>query len=285
MSQRPEQLMPAAPATDRHGKVAAVHGQLVEQIRKLVTSEDWMAFLALATRFHAYSPNNCMLIFAQRPDATRVASYTKWQSLGRSVRKGEVGISILAPCRYRVVGEVAAKSDEESTWRLQGFKVAYVFDVTQTDGEPLDEPNVAVLLEGSAPVGMWESIRTLIERDGYSVSRGDCGQANGYTERLTNKVVVSSNLSGAAATKTLVHELAHVRQIGDHCSAVTRSLREVEAESIAYIVCNVNGIDSAPYSIGYVAGWAAGDLDLVKTTAAWVVKEAHRIIEELEGLR
>ena len=274
--------MTTTTAPSRQDKVAAVHDQLLEQLEKLVTSDDWMAFLALASRFHSYSSNNCMLIFAQRPDATRVASYTTWKSLGRIVRKGEKGIAILAPCRYRVDEKDPAKSDEKASWRLKGFKVAYVFDVSQTEGASLEDDGIAVLLEGSAPMGMWTAIRTLIERDGYSVSRSDCGAANGYTNRATNQVVVAPYLSDAASAKTLVHELAHVRQTSDHDSAVSRALCEVEAESVAYIVCNAFGLSSAPYSIGYVAGWAGGDLDLVKTTASWVVREAHRIIKECE---
>jgi antirestriction protein ArdC len=265
-------------------KVTAVHNQLLEQMEKLVTSEDWTAFLELAARFHSYSSNNCMLIFAQRPDATRVASYTTWQSLGRNVRKGEKGISILAPCRYRVDEKNTSKSADKPDWKVRGFKVAHVFDVSQTEGDALPDGDIAVLLEGSAPMGMWESIRKLIEGDGYSVSRGDCGTANGYTNRTTKQVVIAPQLSDAAAAKTLVHELAHVRQTSDHYSIASRSLCEIEAESVAYVVCNSFGISSAPYSIGYVAGWAGGDLDVVKRTAAWVVKQAHRIIEESEAI-
>jgi len=278
--------MTASTALTRQEKISSVHDQLVAQMESLVTSEDWLAFLALAARFHNYSSNNCMLILAQYPEATRVASYTTWKSLGRGVRKGEKGISILAPCRYLDEGDTP-RLDAGPKWKVKGFKVAYVFDVSQTEGEPLGERNVATLLEGNAPEGMWDSLCTLIERDGYSVRRANCGAANGYTDRAAREVVVAPHLSDAASVKTLAHELAHVRQTGDHFNATSRSLslREVEAESVAYIVCNSFGLSSAPYSIGYVAGWAGGDIEVVKHTAAWVVKEAHRIIEESEEIR
>jgi antirestriction protein ArdC len=202
-----------------------------------------------------------------------------------NVRKGEKGISILAPCSYRVEEKDSTKFDGGVSWKLKGFKVAYAFDVSQTEGEPLDEGGVAQLLEGNAPEGMWDSLCTLIERDGYSVCRADCGAANGFTDRTAREVVVAPHLSDAASVKTLAHELAHVRQGSDHLSTVSRSLCEVEAESVAFIVCNAHGLNSEPYSIGYVAGWAKGDTEVVKKTAAWVVKEAHRIIEESEANR
>ena len=279
-------MMTTSTAETRQEKIALVHDQLIAQMESLVTSEDWLAFLTLASRFHNYSSNNCLLILAQCPDATRVASYTTWKTFGRGVRKGEKGISILAPCRY-LAAEDSSKTEEGPKWKMKGFKIAYVFDVSQTEGDPLDEGTVTALLEGSAPEGMWDLLCTLIERDGYSVRRADCGAANGSTDRAAREVVVAPHLSDAASVKTLAHELAHVRQTGDHFSATSRSLSlsEVEAESVAYIVCNSFGLSSAPYSIGYVAGWAGGDIEVVKHTAAWVVKEAHRIIEESEEIR
>jgi len=114
--------MTTTTVSTRQDKVAAVHDQLVAQMEKLVTSEDWMAYLAIAARFHSYSSNNCMLIFAQLPEATRVASYTTWKSLGRNVRKGEKGISILAPCRYRVDEKDSTKFDGGVSWKLKGLQ-------------------------------------------------------------------------------------------------------------------------------------------------------------------
>jgi hypothetical protein len=261
-------------------KVAAVHDQLIAQMDQLITSQDWEQFLRLAARFHHYSSNNCLLILAQRPVATVVASFTAWRAMGRSIRKGERGISILAPCRSRVEGTEHASAADASSWVLKGFRVVHVFDISQTEGEPLERHDVAVLLEGAAPAGMWDAVATLVERDGYSLRRRDCGEANGCTDRTAATVIVAPQLSEAAAAKTLVHELAHVRQTDDHLRTISRALGEVEAESVAFIVCHAFGLASAPYSIGYVAGWAAGDLDVVKRTAAWSVATAHRIIEQ-----
>jgi hypothetical protein len=259
--------------------VAAVHDQLIAQMDQLVTSRDWEQFLRLAARFHRYSANNCLLILAQRPDATVVASFTAWRAIGRIVRKNEQGISILAPCRSRVQGTGDANA-EASSWVLKGFRVVHVFDISQTEGEPLERHDVAVLLEGAAPEGMWDAVATLVARDGYSLRRGNCGEANGLTDRAAATVLVAAHLSEAAAAKTLVHELAHVRQTDDHLRTISRALGEVEAESVAFIVCHAFGLASAPYSIGYVAGWADGDLGVVKRTAAWSVATAHRIIEQ-----
>lgn len=255
--------------------MAALHRQLLDQLDRFVTSSDWEAFLALASRFHSYSANNCMLILVQRPTATRVASHSTWRTLGRHVRRGERGIAILAPCHYP-----STDLDGDDHPRIRGFKVVHVFDVAQTDGAPLPDGHVGALLEGEAPRGMWDAIAALVARDGYRVDRRDCGAANGYTDRGARIVAVAPELSDAAAVKTLVHELAHVRQSDAHLEDTSRAQCEVEAESVAYVVCQAFGLASASFSLGYVASWAGGDVSVVRATASWVVREAHAIINE-----
>jgi hypothetical protein len=259
----------------RQEKVEAAHKQLVTQLEAMVTSEDWTSFLKIAAKFRKYSANNCMLIHWQRPDAERVASFGTWKSLKRSVKKGEKAISIIGPCRVKI-----SEDDEDPVYAIRGFKVVSVFDITQTDGEPLDDGNLTTILESGAPEGMWDSMVTLADNAGYTVSYGDTGKANGSTDHTTKHITISAMLSDGAAVKTLVHELAHTRQSNTKREYVTRDIREVEAESVAFIVCQAYGLASAPYSIGYVAGWAKGDIEIVRKTADWVVKTAHAIIDE-----
>src|SRR5450759_2505276 len=119
----------------RSDKLASAHADLVAAVESLTSGEDWQRMLELASRFHRYSANNVFLIMLQSPDATRVAGYRTWQSLGRQVRKGEHGIRILAPCKYRRT-EVDAETGVEMTYAgIRGFTTATVFDLAQTDGE------------------------------------------------------------------------------------------------------------------------------------------------------
>ena len=264
-------------------KVAEIHQRLVQQVESFVASEDWRSFLNVAARFHRYSANNVMLILSQSPYATNVASFTTWKSLGRAVKKGEKGIRILAPCRYRVEdsGGGAVQGTNRDQWRLRGFKVVHVFDVSQTEGQALPTTQLPRLLEGEAPVGMWDTLCRMVRDRGFSIHRADCGEANGLTRFTSREVVVSDTLSDAAAAKTLCHELAHVRLHERAIGSMGRELIETEAESVAYIVSNAFGLDTAEYSISYVANWAQSS-DLVKSTMQRVVTESHRIIEEAQ---
>jgi hypothetical protein len=259
----------------RQERVEAAHEALIGHLETMVSGDDWKALLTLASKFHNYSANNCILISMQCPNATRVASFNKWKELGRYVKKGAKQISILAPSRVKVDDD-----DGFERFVLAGFKTVGVFDISQTEGLPLDEPDIATLLEGEAPAGMWDAIASLIEKDGYTISFGDTSPANGTSNHVTRQVIISETLCPAAAVKTLVHELAHTMQSPDYRKTVTRDIMEVSAESVAYLVCQAFGIESAPYSIGYVAGWSGGNVATVRTTAEWVVRTAHEIITE-----
>jgi hypothetical protein len=192
-------------------KLTQVHDRLLHQLEALVESQDWREFLTVASRFHRYSANNVLLILAQRPDAIRVAGYRTWQRLGRQVRKGERGIAILAPCvhRARPVDDQEAAERPKLVRILGGFRVAHVWDISQTDGEPLPEIRPA-LLDGEAPEGLWDALAHQVGEAGFSLERGDCGGANGRTNYLTRTVTVRADVEPAQAVKTLAHELAHV---------------------------------------------------------------------------
>jgi antirestriction protein ArdC len=269
-------------SADRGQRLEQLQQQLTERIARLVTREDWQRMLETAARFHRYSLNNLMLIAIQKPDATRVAGYQTWKSLGRRVRGGEKGIAILAPCRYKV------RDKEEGTerWVVRGFTVATVFDISQTDGEELPADVRPVLLEGSAPVGLWDQLAKQVAAAGFMLSRGDCRGANGRTDYASRTVTVRADVDDAQAVKTLVHELGHI--LCDHESQMMFGCRgrlEVEAESVAYVVANAVGMSTDSYSLPYVASWTAGSIDQVKSTADKVVRVSAAILEGLEAVQ
>ncbi len=267
------------PTTDKADKAAQLHDRLLTQVQALLDGQDWKQFLAVAARFHRYSPNNVFLILAQAPNATRVAGYRRWQSLGRQVRKGERGIAILAPCvkRARPVDDDEEAERPELVRILRGFRVAHVWDITQTDGEPL--PDVRpTLLTGEAPVGLWDALAQELSDAGYALERGDCQGANGRTSYLTRTVTVRDDVDDAQAVRTLIHELAHVWLHDPQDGAHHRGRAEVEAESVAYIVSEVAGLQPEAYSLPYVAVWSDGDIDTVRSTATTVLATARRVL-------
>ena len=274
---------------ERQAKLEALHARFTEQVAELVEGDQWRAMLRVAARFHRYSFGNVLLIMAQREDATQVAGYRTWQSLGRQVRRGERGIQILAPVTYRGGhdDETEQRGDDEPNRprQLRGFKVEHVWDIAQTDGDPV--PDVRpVLLEGEGSTGLWDLIATQVAAAGYHVARGTCTnpQANGETDPVSRSVTVREDLSAAQAAKTLVHELAHIR-LG-HVESVPsyqacRGRCEVEAESVAYLVCTEAGVDAGEYSLPYVARWADGDVAVIRESADRVLTAARSITETM----
>jgi hypothetical protein len=240
--------------TARETRLVELHEQITTGVQALADSTGWRAMLDTAAKFHRYSLGNQLLVAAQRPDATRVAGFTIWQALGRVVRKGERGIAILAPCpSYTPAGDPDAAATEDTgeqdttegggedpqTGRRAGrarSRVAHVFDIAQTEGEPL--PEVApLLLDGDAPAGLGGALAAQVHAHGFQVQRGVCGQANGYTDPATRVVRVRTDVTDAQAAKTLAHELAHI--VCGHTTDLPTYLTcrgrcEVEAESVAY---------------------------------------------------
>jgi hypothetical protein len=258
-------------------RVRALHDRLTAQVEALVSGEDWRRFLTASARFHTYSANNVWLILSQRPDATRVAGYRTWQRLGRQVNRGAKGIAILAPCvfRHRPIDEGDPDENPAVVRVLRGFTVVHVFDESDTTGEPLADIRPA-LLDGEAT--MWEALAAQVASAGYTLSRGDCAPAFGRTHFGQRTVVVAEHLSGRQADKTLCHELAHVLLHDASRVRTDRDLAEIEAESVAFVVCSALGVETADYSLPYVALWAAGDLERVRRTAERVVTTAQAVL-------
>ena len=177
----------AAQAAAREQKLAALHQTLTEQITALASGPQWQAWLTVAARFHTYSLNNTLLILAQRPEATHVAGYRLWQTLGRQVNKGEKGLAILAPVTRTPgtpTGEPAEATDRLPTADTQtdpdsapatgrstlvAFRAAYVWDISQTTGDPLPEQPRPQLLAGQAPDGLWDHLAAQCETAGFTV--------------------------------------------------------------------------------------------------------------------
>jgi hypothetical protein len=275
--------MAAEPRTITPDRLRELHGQLEAAFADLVTGDDWARMLAVAARFHHYSPANVILILRQRPDASRVAGYRTWQSVGRYVRRGEHGIAILAPCTYAARHDDEAEpADDQPRGRPRGFKVAHVFDLAQTDGDPLPDVRPS-LLDGDAPAGLWRALAGQVAIAGLALERGDCRPANGRTDYKTRTVTIRDDISDAQAAKTLAHELAHVLlHDGTEYGLGCRGLVEVEAESVAYIVATASGLTTDAYTLPYVAHWADGNINAIKATAGRVISTAHTILAALD---
>ena len=215
---------------------------------------------------------------------TRPAGYRTWQKLGRQVRRGERGYRILAPMTRRLPGEDA--ETEEPKRIVTGFRVVSVFDVSQTDrgtsgghrSESADRSRRCGLL-AQAAVG-------LIEEQGYEVLAGISSTGpTALTRPTTKEVVVEENLDEAQRTKTTVHELAHVLMHSSESEITCRGRIEVEAESVAYVVCGIAGLDTSAYSVAYIAQWAETTTEPERTllaTAERIVSNARRILEHID---
>lgn len=225
--------------------------KLTEGIVNLASSDKWQGYLEFQSRFHSYSYNNVLLIASQAHNATQVAGFNAWKKFGRNVRKGEKAIWILAPMVYKVADE---NNLDEVTQVLRGFKFVPVFDVLQTEGEDL--PSICNRLIGNDPTNCYERLVSVANSLGFNVEdHVFSGSTNGDCSFELHRIRIEVTNTPAQKVKTLAHELAHALL---HANESNRSLAELEAESVAYIVCQVLGIDSSDYSFGYVTTWGGG---------------------------
>ncbi|MGH9197348.1 MAG: ArdC family protein, partial [Acidimicrobiia bacterium] len=236
-------------------------------------------------RFHNYSFFNQILIHSQCPNATRVAGFHTWRSLGRTVRKGEKGLAIFAPCVYKRKEDGGGLEGDADAFVkvLTGFRVVYAFDISQTEGEPLEALDAVrpELLCGGSPDGLWDALVAQANAAGFEVVRKRRLNENGYCDFGSQEIGVRSDVGDLQALKTLVHELSHALLHGDGL-ARDRSRQEIEVESVAFIVLSALDLDSGSYSFPYVARWAGGDVKVIAETGTRVVGCAKSILQHLE---
>ena len=288
---------PQSRAADRAERVAALQEQIVTATAALVDAGAWQRMLAVAARFHTYSLGNQLLIALQNPDATRVAGFEAWKALKRYVRKGERGIAILAPMTFTrrtteaaVDGNAdaaadagAAQGDEGVVQTFTRFKVVYVFDIDQTDGDPL--PGLADRLSGTGDLVLWDGLARLVAARGYTLTRTTTG-TDGYTHPASHTVGVRADVEDAHAVMVLAHELAHIwcgHTDTDFDYLAHRGTAEVQAQSVAYILAAAHGLDAGAYTADYLIGWAEGDVDTLRAMAATVTTAAREILAALDS--
>lgn len=286
--------------TARRDVIEQMHHELADNLTTFDDRDNWQRWLAFAGSFHQYSFLNTCLILMAKPNATLVAGYRAWQARGHQVRRGEKAIKVFAPITRKVPiedanGEPVLDNHGRPLHRFQlvGTKVASVFDASQVDPPPRLERPQPQLLVGQAPPGLWNALTDLLADEGFTVARGDCGAANGFTDFTTKQVRVRADIDDAHAVRTLSHEAGHVLtmepdDIAAYSLKQCRGISEVIAESVAYLVTRAHGLDASQYTFNYVAGWATeaagrrGDTrsidQVVKATGDRVISAAHRIL-------
>lgn len=310
----------------REAKLDALHAKLTESVGTLVSGDDWRRALEFSAKFRSRSFNNTMLIYLQHYEAfqagrvpsatpTYVAGFRQWQTLGRQVMKGQSGYGILAPVTARFASRTPnnaeswrrlgrgerAQPGETIHTKLVGLQAAYVWDVAQTDGDPIPEPPAPTLLSGQAPLGLWEGLAAQVETHGFTLKQvpdaAAIGGANGITNFSTHEVCVRRDMDEAAQVKTLAHELGHVilhspeARTGDDAAArdaaLHRGIAEVEAESVALMIGAAHGLDTSAYTIPYVSSWASSvagsdPVGVIQATAERVRNTAVRVLDQLD---
>lgn len=283
-------------------QVREITDKLEQGIKELFESERFKEYLRTMSKFYNYSFNNTLLIAMQKPEATYVAGYTSWQrNFDRQVMKGEKGIKILAPAPYKaqeerekidpvtqkpVIGADGKTVTETVEVLRPAFKVVSVFDVSQTDGKELPD---FIVDELKGTVENYEAFFDALKQESpVPVSFEDIpGGAKGFFSPVESRIAIQEGMSEIQTVKTAIHEIAHAKLHAfkqDEQAAPEdkkdRHTKEVEAESVAYTVCQRYGIETSDYSFGYIAGWSSGketkelksSLDTIRKTAAEMIE-------------
>ena len=286
--------------------------ELQQRIAGLTSTPEYLKYLRAQRALWRYSFNNTLLILIQKPEAQLVQSMTTWNALGRHVKKGEHALRIMVPIGRRVERPVGGADAEQAgsagpaigevpgtgspleasrglVYEVHGFRLAgKVFDISQTEGDPLPEWTASPL-DGMAPEGLFEALKVAAEKRGASVTFADFGTdtKNGDYSRDTRAIRIKAGMSPAMTAKTMCHELAH------HClhsteasETVTRPTAEIEAESVAYLVCGERGLDTSSYSWQYLAicGAAAsgGANTTLSASATRIQGIARDLVDEMQ---
>ncbi len=261
-------------------------------LQNINTDADWLQYLTFQSRFYNYSARNVLLIRAQNPQARYVKGYKAWRELDRFVKMGAKGIAILAPCIKKVEeykepadkSEYQDKKGEKVTQNvLVGFTVKYVFDLADTDGSDEHIPVLVKGLSGNSEdeKALYERLRAAIAAQGVTIQEVTGTASKGSYNLSTHIISVRSDMAASQRAKTLIHEYGHLVDFAMNPDEnISRSHRELVAESVAYVVASRLGLDTSRYTSGYLASWGGepGELAVVADT---VQKVAAEIINKL----
>ena len=311
--QEPRPVIPIVLTSEKPAeKLKEITDRLEQGITELFDSERYREYLRVMSKFHNYSFNNTLLIAMQKPDASLVAGFSAWKNnFGRNVIKGQKGIKIIAPSPYKVkqemkkidphtqqpiIGKDGKPVTEEKEITIPAYKVVSVFDVSQTEGKEL--PDIAVD-ELTGDVERYRDFFAALEKTspvpiGFEQIPGS---SHGYYHLEDKRIAIQEGMSELQTLKTAIHEIAHAKLHDIDLNApeneqqprVDRRTREVEAESVAYTVCQHYGLDTSDYSFGYVAGWSSGrelselksSLETIRSAAAEIINSIDETLAEL----
>ena len=305
--QEPRPVIPIVLTSEKPAeKLKEITDRLEQGIMELFDSERYKEYLRVMSKFHNYSFNNTLLIAMQKSDASLIAGFNAWKNnFGRNVMKGQKGIKIIAPSPFKikqemekidphtqkpVIGKDGKPVTEEKEITIPAYKVVSVFDVSQTEGREL--PDIAVD-ELTGDVDRYKDFFAALEKTspvpiGFEKIEGG---AHGYYHLEDKRIAIDEGMSELQTLKTAIHEIAHAKLHDidlnapkDEQPRVDRRTREVEAESVAYTVCQHYGLDTSDYSFGYVAGWSSGrELSELKSSLETIRSAAAEIINSIDG--
>ena len=316
-AQEPRPVIPIVLTSEKPAdKLKEITDRLEQGIMELFDSDRYKEYLRVMSKFHNYSFNNTLLIAMQKPDASLVAGFQSWKNnFKRNVVKGEKGIKILAPSPFKikqemekidpatqkpVIGADGKPVKEEKEITIPAFKVVSVFDVSQTEGKEL--PDIAVdMLTGD--VECFKDVFAALEKTspvpiGFEKIEGNL---HGYYHLEEKRIAIDEGMSELQTIKTAIHEIAHAKLHDidpnapkeERAGRPDRRTREVQAESVAYAVCQHYGLDTSDYSFGYVAGWSSGreldelksSLETIRSTAAEIINSIDEHLQEIQKER
>ena len=312
--QEPRPVIPIVLTSEKPAeKLKEITDRLEQGIAELFDSERYREYLKVMSKFHNYSFRNTVLIAMQKPDASLVAGFSAWKNnFGRNVMKGQKGIKIIAPSPYKikqemqkidphtqkpVIGKDGKPVTEEKEVTIPAYKVVSVFDVSQTEGKEL--PDIAVD-ELTGDVDRYKDFFAALEKTSpVPIAFENIeGGSHGYYHLEDKRIAINEGMSELQTLKTAIHEIAHAKLHDIDLNApkdeqqphVDRRTREVEAESVAYTVCQHYGLDTSDYSFGYVAGWSSGrelselksSLETIRSAAAEIINSIDENLAELQ---
>ena len=306
--QEPRPVIPIVLTSEKPAeKLKEITDRLEQGIAELFDSERYKEYLKVMSKFHNYSFRNTVLIAMQKPDASLVAGFSAWKNnFERNVMKGQKGIKIIAPSPYKIkqemqkidphtqkpiIGKDGKPVTEEKEVTIPAYKVVSVFDVSQTEGKEL--PDIAVD-ELTGDVDRYKDFFAALEKTSpVPIAFENIeGGSHGYYHLEDKRIAINEGMSELQTLKTAIHEIAHAKLHDIDLNApkdeqqphVDRRTREVEAESVAYTVCQHYGLDTSDYSFGYVAGWSSGrELSELKSSLETIRSAAAEIINSIDA--